>query len=298
MEEATLDEPRDQMKEPPKQVVTPRAGRTLAWNQGEHSVTTSTALVTGASSGIGLELAHLLAADGYHLVVVARDAQRLREAAEELRAQHDVSVLGHPCDLSAPGAANELWAELADAGITVDVLINNAGAGLYGPLASQDLGALGRMLELNVVTLTALTGLSLPGMLERRWGRILNVASVAAYQPGGPRMAAYYATKSYVLSFSKGLARELHGTGVSVSALCPGPTRTPFEEKSGAHDTRLYRWVPKLPAKAVARAGYHGLMRQSSVIIPGPVAKMLAVAGELPPRRIALEVNRLLLGEA
>lgn len=111
-------------------------------------------------------------------------------------------------------------------------------------------------------------------------------------------MAAYYASKSYVLSFSKGLARELNGTGVSVSALCPGPTRTSFEERSGANGTVLYRWVPKMPAKAVARAGYRGMIRQSSVIIPGPVAKMLAVAGELPPRRIALEVNRLLLGEA
>lgn len=255
-----------------------------------------TALVTGASSGIGLELARLLAADGYDVVVVARNLRRLEEIAGELRAADGVSVRCHPRDLSLPGAAPQLWADLANAGLAVDVLINNAGVGLYGPLGSQEPEALGRMLELNVVALTALTRLALPGMQERRWGRILNVASVVAYQPGGPRMAAYYAAKSYVLSFSKGLARELDGTGVSVTALCPGPTRTSFEERSGANVTALYRWVPTMTAKAVARAGYQGMNRKSSVVIPGLIAKVVALAGELPPRRIALEVNRWLLG--
>ncbi len=254
-----------------------------------------TALVTGASSGIGLELARLLAADGHDLVIVARQPRRLEQLAEELRARSGVSVHCHPRDLSAPNAADELWAGLANAAITVDVLINNAGVGLYGRLETQDADALGRMLELNVVALTALTRLALPGMLERHWGRILNVASVAAYQPGGPRMAAYYATKSYVLSLSKGLARELSGTGVSVTALCPGPTQTSFEERSGATGTALYKWVPAMPAKAVALAGYRGMKRRSSVVIPGLMAKVLALAGELPPRRIALEVNRFLL---
>lgn len=257
-----------------------------------------TALVTGASSGIGLELARLLAADGYDLAVVARNRQRLEEVAGELRGEKDVSVHCYPRDLSAPQAARELWADLVNAGVSVDVLINNAGVGLYGPVESQNPEALGRMLELNVVAPTGLTRLALPGMLERRWGRILNVASVVSYQPGGPRMAAYYATKSYVLSFSKGLARELNGTGVSVTALCPGPTRTSFEERSGADQSVLYKRLPTMTAEAVARAGYRGMKRQSKVVIPGFMTKILALAGELPPRRIALEVNRLLLKKA
>jgi hypothetical protein len=133
-------------------------------------------------------------------------------------------------------------------------------------------------------------------MRERRWGRVLNVASLAAYQPGGPGMAAYYASKAYVLSFSKGLAIELRGSGVSATALCPGPTRTKFEERSGAAGMPLYRWLPAMSAADVARAGYRAMMSGSAAIVPGLMAKLFAFAGELPPRRLALEVNRLLLG--
>ena len=255
----------------------------------------NTALLTGATSGIGLELARLLAADGHDLVIVARGSKRLEEVAADLRDRHHVKVRCYARDLSQPGAARELWGELRRADIAVDILLNNAGTGLYGPLLEQDPEALARMLELNVATLTTLTRLALPGMRERRWGRILNVASLAAYQPGGPRMSAYYATKSYVLAFSKGLAMELDGTGVSVTVLCPGPTRTPFEQKAGAGTTVLYRRVPPMTAEAVALAGYRGLMRGSKVVIPGFLTKVLAFAGELPPRRVALEVNRLLL---
>ena len=254
-----------------------------------------TALITGASSGIGLELARLFAADGYDLVLVARRTQPLKKLAEELHAQHGVSIRSYSRDLSEPHAADELWVDLTKAGITVDALVNNAGAGLYGPLADTDAEALQRLVQLNVASLTALTRLALPGMLQRRWGRVLNVASVAGYQPGGPRMAAYYATKSYVLSFSKGLAGELSGSGVSVTALCPGPTSTSFEERSGASDTVLYRRVPSMTARAVARAGYRGMKWRLKVVIPGLLAKIFAFAGELPPRRIALEVNRWLL---
>ena len=149
----------------------------------------------------------------------------------------------------------------------------------------------------NVLALTTLTRLALPGMLARRQGRILNVASVVGYQPGGPRMAVYYATKAYVLSFSKGLARELDGTGVTVTALSPGVTKSAFEERSGASATPLYRFVPKTTAEAVARAGYRAMMRGRRVVIPGLVAKLLSFAGELPPRIVALEVNRWLLSQ-
>jgi len=252
------------------------------------------ALITGASGGIGAELARLLAADRYDLVLVARDAQALDRMAGELRTRHGVSVRAIPADLARPGAAERLWAVLGDAG-GVDVLVNNAGVGLHGPLAEVDPARLQDMVLLNVASLTVLTRLALARMLERGRGRILNVASVAAYQPGGPGMAAYYASKAYVLSFSKGLARELLGSGVSVTALCPGPTATGFATGADASATRMYRRTSGPDAVAVASAGYRGLMRGRIVVIPGLMAKLIAFAGGLPPRRIALEVNRLLL---
>ncbi len=253
------------------------------------------ALVTGASTGIGLELTRLLAAGGHDLVLVARSTERLEHLARELREQHGVQVESRPRDLSHPNAARALWRELADEGVAVDALVNNAGAGMHGAFSEQDVDAISRLVTLNVSALTTLTRLALPEMLARRSGRILNVASLVAYQPGGPQEAVYYATKSFVLSFSKGLARELSESGVTVTALCPGPTKTAFEVNAGATETMLYRWMPSMPAAVVARAGYRGMMRGSTVVIPGIVAKLLAVAGELPPRRIALEVNRLLL---
>jgi short-subunit dehydrogenase len=254
-----------------------------------------TALVTGASSGIGLEVARVLAQDGCDLVVVSRNGRKLEEVAQDFAHQYHVSVRPHAADLSEPGAATALWSRLEGAGVNVDILVNNAGVGLYGPFSEQAPDAIARMLELNVGALTKLTRLALPGMRERGWGRILNVASLAGYQPGGPRMAAYYATKSYVLSFSKGLARELRGTGVSVTVVCPGPTKTFFEQKSGAQETFLYRWLPAMAPDAVARAACRGMWRQARVVIPGLPTKLLAVAGELPPRAIALEINRRLL---
>jgi short-subunit dehydrogenase len=254
-----------------------------------------TALVTGASQGLGLALARLLAADGHDLVLVARGSQRLQEAENELRSGKGLSVRSFAMDLSGPDAARALWEKLAESTVEIDILVNNAGVGLYGAFKDQEPDAIAAMEALNIGALTMLTRLALPGMLERGFGRILNVASVAGYQPGGPGMAAYYATKSYVLSFSKALARELAGTGVSVTALSPGPVRTSFEESSGAGDSPLYRFVPTLTAEAVARAGYRGMMRGRATVIPGITAKLMALAGELPPRRIALEVNRILL---
>jgi short-subunit dehydrogenase len=242
---------------------------------------------------LGLALARLLATDGLDLVLVARGDTRLLEV--EIKAQHGVRVRSQALDLSRPGAAEHLWEKLTMEGIEIDVLVNNAGTGLYGPFEGQDPSSIVAMAELNVVSLTALTRLALPGMRQRGWGRILNLASVVGYQPGGPGMAVYYATKAYVLSFSKALARELAGTGVTVTALAPGPVRTSFEESSGAGDSWLYRLIPTMTADAVARAGYRGMKRGRAVVIPGLVAKLIALAGELPPRRIALEVNRLLL---
>src|SRR5262249_14066746 len=175
-----------------------------------------TALVTGASSGIGLELARLLAANGHPLVVVGQDAERLSAASAQLRSEYHVPVTCYARDLARVDGANELWADIVKANLRIDVLVNNAGIGTYGEFHHQPPDLIERMQILNVVALTTLTRLALPGMIERRHGRIMNVASMVAYQPAGPRMAVYYATKSYVLSFSKGIAAELAGTGVSV----------------------------------------------------------------------------------
>ena len=246
-----------------------------------------TALITGASSGIGLELARLLAANGHRLIIVARDSERLKTVAEQLESDHSVPVTWHAKDLSEPGAADELWATIDQSGDSVGILVNNAGIGLYGPFQDQSVDEARRMQMINVVALTTLTRLALPGMLARHSGRILNVASMVGYQPGGPRMAVYYATKSYVLSFSKGLARELDGSGVSVTALSPGLVKSSFEERSGAQATRLYSLFPQMTARAVAAAGYRGMMRGRKVVIPGVVAKVISFAGELPPRRVA-----------
>jgi uncharacterized protein len=275
-----------------------RPGPPHAEREKEEGDTLSrTAVVTGASRGIGFELARLLAADGHDLVLVSRSAEELEKARRRLIDEYGVSARGISRDLSRPGEAFDLWREIESAGVVVDVLINNAGGGLYGPLAEQDGDLLAAMLELNVVALTMLTRLALPKMIERRQGRILNVGSVTGYQPGGPRMAAYYASKSYVLSFSKGVSREVDGTGVTVTVLCPPTTRTAFEERSGAKRSRLYSRLPVATPEAVAKAGYRGMKRGARVVLPGLSTKILAFAGEFPPRRIALEVNRLLLKE-
>src|SRR5262245_3327562 len=178
-----------------------------------HVVDRAAALVTGASSGIGLELARLLAAAGHDLVLVARSAERLEQVAREVRDRHGVRVDTRPRDLSKVDAARALWQELLDEGVVIGILVNNAGVGLHGPFAEQPPDAIDRVVTLNVAALTTLTRLALPGMLARRAGRILNVASIVAYQPGGPQEAVYYATKTFVLSFSRSVARELRRRG-------------------------------------------------------------------------------------
>jgi uncharacterized protein len=256
---------------------------------------TSTAVVTGASSGIGLELARELARNGHDLVLIARSADLLAHLTVELREQFKIRVEAYPCDLSDAGAVRNLCSDIERSGVQIDILVNNAGVGLQGPFSEQDVDAITCMITLNVTSLTTLTRYVLPGMLSRRRGRIMNVASVVAYQPGGPMEAVYYATKAYVLSFSRGVSRELRGSGVHVTALCPGPTATKFAERAGATATAAYRWLPAPSAAAVARAGYQGMMRGATVVIPGIIAKLMVFAGWLSPSRLALEVNRLLL---
>ncbi len=256
-----------------------------------------TVLVTGASGGLGAALARRFAEQGFGLTLVARGRDGLEALAHELEAGSGVTVRSIAANLAEPGAAARVWAEATGGGQRVEILVNNAGVGLYGPFAEQDPAALPGMLGLNVVTLTTLTRLALAPMLERRSGRILNVASVVGFQPGGPWMAAYYASKAFVLALSRGLAPELAGTGVTVTALCPGALQSGFEARmeAGYRETLLYRWLASSDIDAVARAGVRGVLKGRQMVVPGLLNKLMAIAGELPPRRLALAVNRRLL---
>lgn len=243
------------------------------------------ALVTGASGGIGLEIARELARTGHALLLVARDGQRLSELAARLKAEHGVPVEWQACDLAADGAVEALAAHLAQAGITPSVLVNNAGFGVYGEHAQTDWQQEHGMIELNITALTALTKQLLPGMLAQRRGRILNVASTAAFQPG-PYMAVYYATKAYVLSYSEALAEELAGSGVTVTALCPGPTATGFSARASAGDSALFKGRRLPDAAEVARYGVRAMGRGRRVAVHGCVNWSLAQSVRFTPRRV------------
>jgi short-subunit dehydrogenase len=248
------------------------------------------ALVTGASGGIGRELASLLARDGHDLVLVSRNGVALAELATTLRERHGVSAKVLPKDLSEPAAPAGIAARLEADGIAVEVLVNSAGYGAYGPFAELGAGEQLDMLQVDVVALTHLTRLMLPGMVVRRRGRILNVASTAAFVPG-PLMAVYYASKAYVLSLSEALANELEGSGVTVTCLCPGPTATGFQERADMVGSRLFRRPPMSPA-AVAAAGYDALVRGDPMAVPGLRNRVLAASIRLVPHRAAARIAR------
>ncbi|MEW8505809.1 MAG: SDR family oxidoreductase [Candidatus Thiodiazotropha sp.] len=253
-----------------------------------------TVLITGGSKGIGFELAKQFAVHGYDLVLVARNEDDLRHAAEQLENAYGCDVACSPFDLTAEGGFTELYEQVNAMGIEVDVLVNNAGIGDVGCFAESDLDRQLVMLQLNINALTALTRLFLPGMIERGGGRILNVASLAAYFAGGANWATYVASKHYVLAFSRGLAQELAGTGVKVTALCPGPTATAFVTAAGASDMPMYRWIPRLSPSKVAAAGVRATLAGRTTAIPGVLNRVLAFLGELPPRAIAQSVFGLL----
>lgn len=249
-----------------------------------------TVLITGASGGIGYELAKVFAREGYNLVLVARSEQKLAETAADLGGKHQVTVKVIVKDLAGPMAPDEIYAELRRESIAIDILVNNAGFATYGPFVELDLAKELEMLQLNVVALTHMTKLFLTDMLARRAGKILNVASTAAFQPG-PLMAVYYASKAYVLSFSEAIANELRGTGVMVTALCPGPTQSGFQARARMEDSRLLT-SGVMDAETVAWAGYRGLMAGKTVIIPGLRNRLLALAPRFTPRRMTTEIVR------
>ena len=251
-----------------------------------------TALVTGASMGIGYALAKIFAREGYDLVVVARSQDRLTEVAREFTDAYGVSVKVIPKDLSLPTASQELLEELQREVITVDVLVNNAGFAVHGFFLETDLSSELNMMQVNMVTLTHLTKLLVREMQARGTGKVLNVASTAAFQPG-PRMAVYYASKAYVLSFSEALADELRGSGVTITALCPGATRSGYWARAKLEDTRLMR-VGKMDPEAVAEIGYRGLMSGRRVVIPGLRNTLLAWAVRFSPKVLVRWIVRML----
>lgn len=243
------------------------------------------ALVTGASNGIGLELARGLAAAGHPVVLVARSVEKLRALAIEIERDHRVETHIVAMDLGGHDAADRLVDQLAETGIHPRVLANNAGFGVYGLHADTALADEQAMIDLNITVLTRLTKRLLPGMLAAREGRILNVASTASFQPG-PYMAVYYATKAYVLFYSEALAQELAGTGVTVTALCPGPTASGFQEKAAMHDSALVKGKRLPDAKSVADYGLRAMRRGQRVAIHGGMNWLLAQSVRFTPRRV------------
>ena len=253
-----------------------------------------TVLITGASSGIGLELAKLFAADRSHLVLVARSQDKLEKLAHELHDAHGVDCRVLPQDLADPAGPHAVFADLTAAGVAVDVLVNCAGFGFVGAVSEIPVLRQVDMVQVNVAALTHLTTLFLPGMLARGRGGILNVGSVAGFQPG-PNMAVYYATKAYVLSYTEALAEEVSGTGIRVSCLAPGPTVTGFGSHSGLDHSLLFK-LGTMDAATVARLGYRGFRRGKVLVIPGWGNKFVPWYSRIVPRSIVRKVVKRLQG--
>ncbi len=251
-----------------------------------------TALVTGASAGIGVDLAECFAKNGYDLILTARSAPALDEVAVRLASAHDVKATTIAQDLGAIGGGAKLAAEIKQRGLSVDVLVNNAGYGSAGALTHSSIEEQLGMIDLNDRALVELTYLFWNDMLANKRGGLLNVASTAAFQPG-PLMAVYYASKAFVLSFSEALWEEARGTGVKVSCLCPGPTASKFRERAGTGTKRLAQ-SGVMPSMPVALQGYRAFERNQRVIIPGMRNVMLAtVARTLPRTQVLRTVRRL-----
>jgi len=256
-----------------------------------------TALVTGASYGIGLDLAECFAKDGYNLILTARSADALKQAADKLSAQYKIIATPIALDLGAHGGGTKLAQEIAAKGLNVDVLVNNAGYGIAGAMdgskADEQLG----MVDLNVRALLELTQIYWPSMLKNRRGGVLNVASTAAFQPG-PLMATYYASKAFVLSFSEALWKEAEGTGVHVSCLCPGPTTSKFRERAGTGKTNLSKAGTPMSSMSVAKLGYKGFQKNTRVVVTGLRNRILAAATAWMPRNTLLGIVKNLQSPA
>ena len=248
-----------------------------------------TALITGASSGFGAEFARLFAADGFDLILVARSGAAMEEIAQTEEGRHGISVTVLPKDLSTSNAARDVMASVQERGLRVDALVNNAGYSTYGPFVETDEATLADMLAVNMVTLTALTRASLPGMIERDWGRVMLLGSIASFTPA-PMTAAYAATKAYVLSLGLALGEELKGTGVSVTTLCPGPTQTGFQTRAAMEDSKLIQGKQLPGAAEVAEAGYAALKRGRPYLVTGGSSRLFAFGSRFLPRTMSATI--------
>jgi uncharacterized protein len=253
---------------------------------------TRTALITGASGGIGYELAKLFAKDHHNLILVARSGSKLTQFADEMQRQFGIVAKPITADLSGAGAAQALFDRVQQENLSVDFLVNNAGYGVHGEFAHIPLEESLGQIQLNISALTALTRVFLNPMIQRRSGRILNVASTAAFQ-AGPLMAVYYASKAYVLSFSEALANELKPSGVTVTCLCPGPTETGFQERAAMGNSRLVKFG-MMSGKSVALEGYRAMLAGKPLVIAGFRNWLVAESVRFAPRKMVTAVSRKL----
>lgn len=248
-----------------------------------------TALITGGASGLGLELALLFAKDGYNLILVDINAEKLEATKRNIENSFSVSVKILAKDLSQINISSEIMSEIGD--VEIDALVNNAGFGCFGAFHEVEWERQSEMLNLHVLTTTHLTKLVVEGMVKRGSGKILNLSSLAAFQPG-PLMSLYYATKGYILSFSEAIANELKGTGVTVTALCPGPTKTSFQQVVASNSSENKITFNMASAQAVAAYGYKSMMKGKCVAIPGGINKILGTLPRFIPRNMAANIVR------
>lgn len=257
----------------------------------------ATALITGASSGIGLALANQFAKHKHNLVLVARSESKLGELADELKTKYKVNVHILVKDLSNAKETDEVYAFTQFHNLQIDYLINNAGFGDYAFFHEADWSKLNGMIDLNIKALTRLSWLFVKDMVQRKNGRIMNVASTAAFQPG-PTMAVYYATKSYVLLLSEAMANELQGKGITITALCPGATESGFQDAADLHESKLVKGK-KLPSSAeVAAYGYAAMMKGKKVAIHGTMNYLMAQSPRFFPRNIVTKFVRFIQDKA
>ena len=248
-----------------------------------------TALITGASSGFGVEFTRLFAADGYDVVMAARSDDAMQAVASEVRSRHPVEVDVIAIDLAKPGASADLASRLLGRNLIVDALVNNAGFSTYGEFWRDDPATQSDLLAVNVVALTELSRLILPGMVERGRGRILNLGSVGSFS-AAPMTAAYAATKAYVLSLSLAMADELRDSGVTVTCLCPGPTATGFQERAAMHDSALIRGKRLPGAREVAEAGFAAMKAGKPYVVTGATSKLFAFGSRFLPRTLTAQI--------
>lgn len=252
-----------------------------------------TVLITGASSGIGLELAKEFAKDGTNLVLVARSSDKLEKLSQYLIQKYNVQVDIISKDLSQISSSKEIYDWCIQKKIEISYLINNAGFGDFGKFAESNWEKQLMMINLNITTLTHLTHLFLPTMIKNKFGRILNVASTAAFQPG-PTMSVYYATKAFVLHFSEAISNELIGTGVTVTALCPGATESGFQDAAKMQESKLVKGRKLPSSKEVAEYGYNALMAGKVVAIHGMMNYIMANSIRFAPRSLVLKLVRFI----